>query len=94
MAIGDLGLAKINDQIRSTTKFAGTINYISPECIQNERITVKSDIWSFGCILYELVELDKAFTGSSEYEIMTKIVRGVKNVNQIKKPCLNSILLR
>lgn len=92
MAIGDLGLAKINDQIKSTTKFAGTINYISPECILNEKITIKSDIWSFGCILYELVELDKAFTGSSEYEIMKKIVKG--DVNEIKKPCLNLILLK
>ena len=92
MAIGDLGLAKINDQIRSTTKFAGTINYISPECIKNEKITIKSDIWSFGCILYELVELDKAFTGSSEYEIMKKIIKG--DVNEIKKPSLNLILLK
>ena len=46
LVIGDLGLAKNYNEIRSSTKGAGSIFYLPPECIVgNERINTKADIW-------------------------------------------------
>ena len=36
---------------------AGTPNYMSPEVCQNKPYTTKSDMWSLGCLLYELCAL-------------------------------------
>ena len=90
LVIGDLGLAKNYDQIRTSSKFAGTLNYISPECIEKKKITTKSDMWSFGCVFYELVELKKAFMDDNEFQIMNRILNG--RIPQIKDAYLNSIL--
>lgn len=43
--IGDLGLARELDKVRSSSIFAGTINYMSPESIKREKITFFTDIW-------------------------------------------------
>jgi serine/threonine protein kinase len=46
LVIGDLGLARKFDQIASSSKFAGTINYLSPESITEEMVVnTYSDIW-------------------------------------------------
>ena len=45
LVIGDLGLSKSMDKIRSSTKCAGTYAYMSPECLRHGKITPLSDIW-------------------------------------------------
>ena len=88
--IGDLGLAKKYDQIRSSTQFAGTVNYISPECIENDSILTKSDIWSLGCIVFELVELKKAFNGISDFQIFEKVLK--EKIPEVDNEFLDSII--
>ena len=61
LKIIDFGIAsKISDDKTHVTKdnTMGTFNYMSPEAIQsgeNVKIGVKSDVWSLGCILYQMV---------------------------------------
>ena len=43
----------------------GTPYYLSPEICQEKPYNQKSDIWSLGCILYELVTLRHAFDANS-----------------------------
>ena len=45
LVIGDFGLSKTMDQIRSSSKCAGTNAYMSPECLREGKITPLSDIW-------------------------------------------------
>jgi len=45
LVIGDLGLSKLKDQIRSSTKCTGTFAYMSPECFQKGEVNFLSDIW-------------------------------------------------
>ena len=45
LIIGDFGLSKLIDKIRSSTKCAGTFPYMSPECFRHGNITHSSDIW-------------------------------------------------
>uniref|UniRef100_A0A8C7E4M0 non-specific serine/threonine protein kinase n=1 Tax=Naja naja TaxID=35670 RepID=A0A8C7E4M0_NAJNA len=56
------------------TTFIGTPFYMSPEALQHQGYDTKSDIWSLGCILYEVCCLNHAFTGHSFLSVVLKIV--------------------
>ena len=55
----------------------GTMGYMSPEQAQGKtrEIDHRSDIFSFGCILFEAITGHKAFTGSDTIETLNKIIR-------------------
>lgn len=83
--LADFGLAKhyarkddgmLASQSSSVMKstFAGTIVYSSPEIVQSEPYSSKADIWSLGCVLYELCALQPAFPGTNPLTIAKKIV--------------------
>ncbi|XP_052818938.1 serine/threonine-protein kinase Nek11-like isoform X3 [Mya arenaria] len=75
--IGDFGISRIlmgTTDLAST--FTGTPYYMSPEVLKHEGYNSKSDVWSIGCILYEMCALDHAFDGKSLMAVMYKIVEG------------------
>lgn len=75
--LGDFGLSKILDQNTDfTTTKAGTLNYMSPEFLNENKYTEKSEIWSLGCILYELCTLARPFDASNELALALKIRDG------------------
>lgn len=47
----------------TTNSFIGTVNYVSPEMCSGLPYDTKSDIWSLGCVLYELCALERLFEG-------------------------------
>jgi 3-phosphoinositide dependent protein kinase-1 len=51
--------------------FMGTPNYMAPECIHNKASEMPSDIYSLGCILYNLLVGFPPFLGGSDYLIFT-----------------------
>ncbi|HJZ80858.1 MAG TPA: protein kinase [Pyrinomonadaceae bacterium] len=55
----------------------GTVGYMSPEQAQGdtENIDQRSDIFSFGCILYEAVTGERAFAGKDAIDSLNKIIR-------------------
>mmetsp|Transcript_10581 Transcript_10581/g.10599 ORF Transcript_10581/g.10599 Transcript_10581/m.10599 type:complete len:116 (-) Transcript_10581:604-951(-) len=52
----------------------GTPYYMSPEVCQNKPYTNKSDIWSLGCLLYELCNLRFPFVANNLLTLITKIL--------------------
>ena len=60
----DFGISKqLNSRVEtSTINQQWTLKYQSPERIMNKRYGTKADIWSFGCIMYELCMLKHPFT--------------------------------
>ena len=60
--IGDFGDARmlVNDN-EKTNKFCGSYNYFSPERIDEQEYDTKSDIWSFGVILFQLATSEHPF---------------------------------
>jgi NIMA (never in mitosis gene a)-related kinase len=52
----------------------GTTNYMAPEIINGEKYNNKIDIWSLGCIIYELLTLNVCFQGENIIDIIDKII--------------------
>ena len=53
----------------------GTIQYMSPEQVRGLKTDEHSDIFSFGCVLYEMVTGERAFKGKTSADTMTAILR-------------------
>jgi serine/threonine-protein kinase len=64
----DFGIAKdLTGEARFTVEgsIVGTLDYVSPEQIKSERVTLQTDIYSFGAVVYETLTGEKPFTDSS-----------------------------
>jgi serine/threonine protein kinase len=65
----DFGLAKKSSsaaQFTRTGAWVGTVDYVAPEQIRGERIDARSDIYSLGCVLYQLISGKVPFDRDSE----------------------------
>ncbi|XP_042301521.1 serine/threonine-protein kinase Nek5 isoform X2 [Sceloporus undulatus] len=75
--LGDFGIART---LSNTMEFArtcvGTPYYLSPEICENKPYNNKTDIWSLGCVLYELCTLKHPFEGNNLPQLVLKICRG------------------
>ena len=60
--LGDLGLSRwFSSKTAHARSMVGTPYYMSPECIRGQPYEWSSDVWSLGCLLYELVTLRNPF---------------------------------
>eukprot|EP00898_Chlorokybus_atmophyticus_P008936 jgi/Chlat1/9043/Chrsp94S08308 len=76
--LGDFGVSKVltgTQHMASTT--VGTPYYLSPEICENKAYNAKSDVWSLGCLLYEMMTLRHAFEAHTLKLLVFKIVRGM-----------------
>lgn len=77
MKMGDFGIAKVLACTIAVAKTQiGTPYYLSPELCQEKPYAWASDIWSMGCILYELCALKVPFDAPNIPGLVQKIVRG------------------
>jgi serine/threonine protein kinase/Tfp pilus assembly protein PilF len=86
--IVDFGLARLfNDETSSLTRegaILGTVAYMSPEQLQGSPIDLRTDIWSWGIMLYEMLCGQRPFEGESTIAIAEEILH--------KQPALPSSL--
>ena len=74
--LGDLNVCKIlSSNILGHTQ-AGTPSYAAPEVWMEKPYGLKSDIWSLGCVLYEVISLHCPFRGENVVELYNKILIG------------------
>ena len=74
--IGDLGVAKLLNQTNNMAHtVVGTPYYLSPELCEEKPYNHKSDIWSLGCVLYELCTFRHPFEATNQPSLIMKIVR-------------------
>jgi len=71
--ITDFGIAQVKTEQTSSKGIVGSPSYMSPEQVKEEPVEDKSDIFSLGCVLYELLTGEKAFSGENYFSIMYKI---------------------
>jgi serine/threonine protein kinase/Tol biopolymer transport system component len=83
----DFGLAKrsglststdattVTQAIDSAGSLVGTLQYMAPEVLQGQEADERSDIFSFGCVLYELFTGRRAFEGTDSASVIASIVK-------------------
>jgi len=72
----DFGVAQIQDRTRVTRTGAmiGTLNYLSPEALNGDPTDERSDIWSFGIMLYEMLAGRSPFPEENTTALITSIL--------------------
>ncbi len=74
--LGDFGLSKVMQSHDFASTYVGTPFYMSPEICAAEKYTLKSDIWSLGCIIYELCTREPPFNAKTHFQLVQKIKEG------------------
>jgi len=107
--IFDFGIAKLNPHTTAETpafKMAateagmvlGTVGYMSPEQVRGEPVDQRSDIFSFGTILYEMISGSRAFKRDTSIETLTAILReepdDLAMTNPSVPPALDRVIRR
>lgn len=81
--ISDLGLAvqiKNGETIRGRV---GTIGYMAPEVVKNERYTFSPDWWGLGCLIYEMIQGKSPFRARKEKVKRDEVERRVKEDQEV-----------
>lgn len=106
--ITDFGSAKIVDgeennkeeseeTKRRKNSFVGTAQYVSPEILTNTESTYASDLWAYGCIIFQMICGMPPFRGSNEYLIFQKILKlnyeFSEGFNRIAKDLIEKLLV-
>jgi eukaryotic-like serine/threonine-protein kinase len=98
--VTDFGTAKILQfgTVQQTTHVMGTPSYMSPEQVKGRPVDGRSDIFSLGVMLYEMLTGEKPFPGQSITTVIYKIVNEdpvpPRQLNPSIHPGLNSIAMR
>ncbi|XP_073515687.1 serine/threonine-protein kinase Nek11-like isoform X1 [Phyllobates terribilis] len=95
LKIGDFGVSRILAPPDMATTITGTASYMSPELFSNTGYNTKCDIWSLGCVLYEICSLTRAFECPRWIKLVSLIVNGPSPTLPSKYSAdLNDILQR
>ena len=73
--LGDMNVSKVAKRGLLYTQ-TGTPYYASPEVWRDEAYNFKSDIWSMGCVIYELVTLTPPFQAEDMQGLFKKVNKG------------------
>lgn len=83
--ITDFGIARAISSTTQNVSVVGTVHYISPEQASNNPIDFRSDIYSLGCTMYEMITGIVPFPGDAPVNIIVSHIR-----NSIKRPSLDN----
>lgn len=94
--LGDFGISRVLEgSIEAAITVVGTPYYMSPEVCENKPYTFKSDVWSLGCVLYELCMLKHAFSADNLLGLVYKIVSDkYEPIPPMYSPALNTLIQR
>jgi eukaryotic-like serine/threonine-protein kinase len=99
--VTDFGIARVTataETVAQTAAVLGTASYLSPEQAQGQPVDVRSDIYSLGCVLFEMVTGRPPFPGDSPVTVASKHVleqpTPPSQINYDVSPDLDAVILR
>jgi beta-lactam-binding protein with PASTA domain/predicted Ser/Thr protein kinase len=99
--VTDFGIARMSttaETVAQTAAVLGTAAYLSPEQAQGQPVDGRTDIYSLGCVLYEMVTGRPPFTGNSPVTVASKQVleqpTPPSKLNPDVSPDLDAVILR
>jgi TolB-like protein/predicted Ser/Thr protein kinase len=92
--IVDFGLATVSggEKLTKTGSMLGTLRYMSPEQVRGEKVDQRSDLFSLGSVLYEMVTGKPAFSGDYEAERVHEILNVTPEPLARYKSCVSGEL--
>src|SRR5262245_54551101 len=72
--LSDSSFATVTAEMTQAGKILGTTTYMSPEQARGDNVDKRTDVWAFGCVLYEMLTAHKPFGGQSVSEIFAGIL--------------------
>ena len=100
----DFGLAKeraplkdaeVTRSITQQGEIIGTLNYMSPEQLQGKEADARTDIFSFGLVLHEMITGKLAFDGATAASVIAAILeRDPPSISNVAPPALDNVLRR
>lgn len=76
--LGDFGLSKDMGGCAFTSTYVGTPLYMPPEILAENRYDTKSDMWSLGCLVFEMCALSSPFSTATTQEELISMVKSGK----------------
>jgi serine/threonine protein kinase/cytochrome c-type biogenesis protein CcmH/NrfG len=98
--ITDFGLAKLSGvgDLTKTATILGTVAYMSPEQATGQEVDLRTDIWSFGCMLHEMLTGDRPFEVADERAMLHAILyqepRPVTKTRKDIPPALERVIFK
>lgn len=74
--LGDMNVSKVANNKGLNYTQTGTPYYASPEVWRDEPYDIKSDIWSLGCVIYEVIALKPPFTAEDMAGLYKRVLKG------------------
>src|SRR5262249_11746471 len=97
-SLATMTATKVESAVTQEGTIVGTFQYMSPEQVEGEEVDGRSDIFSLGAVLYEMVTGKKAFEGKSQLSVASAILERepvpITAVKPLTPPTLDNAIRR
>ena len=97
--VADFGIARVsNSELTQEGSMIGTPHYMSPEQFMGHKVDGRSDLFSVGIILYEMLTGEKPFSGEALSTVMHAVLKvspiSPVDLNYAVNPCLSKVVMK
>eukprot|EP01094_Clydonella_sp_ATCC50884_P011053 TRINITY_DN20850_c0_g1_i1.p1 TRINITY_DN20850_c0_g1~~TRINITY_DN20850_c0_g1_i1.p1 ORF type:complete len:528 (+),score=230.40 TRINITY_DN20850_c0_g1_i1:141-1724(+) len=97
LKIVDFGTAKdLGDRLARSSSFVGTAEYVAPELLRDKEAGLAADLWSLGCMVYQLVCGRPPFRAVNDYltfqQVINREIKWPDNMDETAKDLIDKLL--